>query len=532
MNQHLQHSADFLYQKFQRVYRKLQQLLQSGKDVPAEKIRSLTKRFTRYAKELATSHPLLLKTGGAMALSLFLSAQSGAQSCNVFSNADIVNPVRRAGLPQDLIQPTFVDIDGDGDLDCYESNKNRNDGGGSYEKVTFLRNTGNKKQPYFEVDTATGFGKLPNIPIAYNTDGDRLNFVDIDGDGDYDCFIGKYENSRSVVTLYYKNVGTKAEPKFVYTPSESPLGGKGARYGLQISFADLDNDGDYDCTFGDLYHTEILKNVGTATQGAFQTVEYTTLSYLGRVTLYDYDKDGLTDIFIGYDGSPAFYQNVGTPAKPKFKENEAGAPVFPSSFHRLYTFVDLNKDGFPEAYSVDGNYLTTTPIATIARVTDSDPDDYPTLQAYPDSAVYIYRWRKDGILIPGATSPVFHTSSAGSYTVEITGSCGSGNSLPYIVNDGLMANSANLRFTSSLPTGLQPSLKAYPNPFTQQFILHLGDDNSNTVVKISDVQGRIISTIKAGNSTLQLCGNLPKGVYLLQVIKDNKVTFVQKLIKQ
>jgi type IX secretion system substrate protein/VCBS repeat protein len=359
--------------KFLKACRQLKYLrLASGKTSFA-KIQSLIKRVNRYAKQLMRLQPAGLKAGCVLALSAALSFTSHAQNYRTYVHADATNPIRRAGLPQGLLQPTFVDIDGDGDLDCYESNN-----GGSNLKITFLRNTGTKNAPYYETDTSTGFGELPNIPVTYSSDVDRLNFVDIDGDGDYDCYIGNYGGSYNITTLFYKNTGTATNPKFVYTPAESPLGGKQGRYGLQLSFADIDNDGDYDCAWTEQINTELLKNVGTAKQGAFQTKQTTYLSYLGRVSVYDYNKDGLIDFFVDYNGSPLYLRNTGTSKKPKFAESNYG-PVFPSDFSRLYTFVDLDNDGIPEAYSTSGSYLVSAKAGNaLAELVK------PVITAYPN----------------------------------------------------------------------------------------------------------------------------------------------------
>jgi len=81
-------------------------------------------------------------------------------------------------LPGTLSNGQFTDIDGDGDLDCVTSNF-------IYDDDSKLWNAYNQVA---EFDDVTGtFGDFSDFP---NLVGDRINFIDIDEDGDEDSFSG------------------------------------------------------------------------------------------------------------------------------------------------------------------------------------------------------------------------------------------------------------------------------------------------------------------------------------------------------
>lgn len=125
--------------------------------------------------------------------------------------------------------PTLADIDGDGDLDMLV-------GEGSGE-INLVRNTGTKTAPQFKLEDEVWQG----IDAGRRS---KPALADLDGDGDLDMIIGR-EDAGSV---YYKNEGSRTQPKFVLDPS------------FQISFhhnatpifADIDGDGDVDLFSGSL----------------------------------------------------------------------------------------------------------------------------------------------------------------------------------------------------------------------------------------------------------------------------------------
>ncbi len=160
--------------------------------------------------------------------------------------------------------PDFVDIDGDGDQDCFYLAYDTTNGNWMSK---FMRNTGNIYNPVFQED---------NNPIPIPPDCVFLpEFVDIDNDGDYDVFAGIYLYNYNYLwqIKFYKNTGNIYNPVFQEQPqNDNPLDIENLI--PFISFVDIDNDGDKDCFIAnsDGYNGQILffrnKTINNTVQSA------------------------------------------------------------------------------------------------------------------------------------------------------------------------------------------------------------------------------------------------------------------------
>ena len=193
--------------------------------------------------------------------------------------------------------PTFVDIDGDGDWDAFVGNM--------YGDTKFFRNTGTASSPAFAAAGTNPFG-LGNVGSASSP-----AFVDIDGDGDPDAFVGNYDGN----TLFFRNMGTINNPVFA-APGTNPFGLLDAGYLATPAFADIDGDGDWDAFMGENYgNTLFFRNTGTAGNPAFAAPStnpfgLSDAGFAASPAFVDIDGDGDPDAFVGnYDGSMLFYLN-------------------------------------------------------------------------------------------------------------------------------------------------------------------------------------------------------------------------------
>jgi len=513
-----------LFFRWQKLTINIKNMYADGrlKKLPVKTRISLFKRWKRYAKKLLAANNSLVKALNIFCIAMASSTITNAQ-CNIFKLSDGNNPLKNVTFSSPLNNPSFVDIDGDGDLDCYEVYPTAKEKVG----IVFLRNNGTKKLPYYQIDSVSGFSSSVINNNMYYNDGPK--FVDIDGDGDYDCFIVHYNQfQQDFITIdYYKNTGTKTNPHFVLSPKQSPLGGLNGSYSLNFNFADVDQDGDYDFIFSDLYYNNYYKNVGTKTNPIFQkqtgsSNPFDRLFIPGDATFIDWNKDGLVDCIT----STSYYQNTGTLGNPVFVRKNNGPVLPPYPFH-LLQWVDINNDGFKEAFSRAGSMASTAPEATIAATKINNSTTQ--LNAFPKGN-YLYKWRKDGKILQGETKDSIRVTKQGKYTVEIKSGCGTGTSLPYLVSASFAMISGEE--SSTVETNDKINVRAFPNPFTSEFIMQLNSSYQNSIIKIADVNGKIVSEFTSTGNITHAGKQLQPGVYFVQVLQNNAVVYKQKIVKQ
>ena len=226
----------------------------------------------------------------------------------------------------------------------------------------------------------------------------QVRFNDVDGDGDYDFWLG---NTRRA-PLFVENTGSPSEPFYsIGTDHLSELnylgcevavskdlngdgildlitgGYSGLHYyvdtnpdypsyaevpgffsSLNLSpypvpdLADVDNDGDLDLIVGlsEDGAVRVYKNTGSAIAPQFSSDE---VEFIGDIGLYaypvftDYDADGDIDIFCGRDlHGFVYYQNNGSATEPLWEENnDLFAGLGNEAYWNSGDLADLNGDG-------------------------------------------------------------------------------------------------------------------------------------------------------------------------------------------
>jgi hypothetical protein len=189
--------------------------------------------------------------------------------------------------------PTFADLDGDGDLDMLCGNA-----GGT---LTFFRNTGNKNAPVWQ--KVVGWAPVAAINVGSNS---APELGDINGDNLPDLILGANDGSLK----YYMNTGNQANP--VFTLNNTLLGSisYGANGRAVPEFVDLDGDGDLDLmvTYATLtgYSTvpDYYENTG-APKAPTYFLKNSVIGGTGyiiqrpHIGLLDYDLDGDKDLLMG-----------------------------------------------------------------------------------------------------------------------------------------------------------------------------------------------------------------------------------------
>jgi PGF-pre-PGF domain-containing protein len=207
-------------------------------------------------------------------------------------------------------------------------------------------------------------------------------FVDLDGDGDYDLFIGEQFG----VSFAYENTGSASSPIWTAKPDWNlPDVGMGSK----PSFADLDNDGDYDLLIGEGPNATAFafENTGNASSPNWtrkSSWEPPSLEWNGcKPALADLDNDGDYDLqlYAASIGNPSAYKNTGSTsspiwtARPSWNPPDMGQGATPAladlDDDDDYDLLVGNKTSATSAYENTGS--ASSPIWT-ARPSWNPPD--------------------------------------------------------------------------------------------------------------------------------------------------------------
>lgn len=296
--------------QFRSLSKKVNRLLASGKF--SELSTSARERMAQRLRHLyhLLSKPFsgagLRKMLAAASLLLGLGASAQAQT-NINFVGPTTNPYGLTQIPSSyLLLPETVDIDADGDQDILAY--------ANYGLLKYYENTGTAQVPAFAAAVDFPFSLDTTESYAF------IAFADLDADGDFDMMSGSDYGSFD----YYENIGDSATPDFA-VPVSVPFG-LDSTYGLSIpEFVDLDGDGDFDLLVGEYYgEWQYYENVGDSANPAFAAAVpnpfgLSSAYYYGLPTVQDLDSDGDFDLLAGnYYGEFRYYENTGTATAPSF----------------------------------------------------------------------------------------------------------------------------------------------------------------------------------------------------------------------
>lgn len=428
----------------------------------------------------------------------FYYYENTGDALNPSFDAPQENPFSLSNVGTYSSDPSFVDLDGDGDLDIMSADYDGN--------FKYFENTGTALAPSFAAASTNPFSL--GYVAGY---GSKSTFADIDGDGDFDMISGSNDGN----LYYFENTGTSLVPSFA-AASVNPfsLTQLGIEYGYLSSpeFVDLDLDGDLDLMVGNGIRSFVyFENIGTPLAPSFATLDenpfsLTSINLGGPSTpsFADLDGDGDMDLSAGgYSGDFFYFENTSSPlsnsryetvVENPFSLSDIGSFSFPS-------FGDLDGDGDLDmiAGNVDGVFNYFENIGTSLVASFSLDNSFVPADLGVESTAALIDLDGDGDLdlLSGdyngdfyyfentgtALSPSFAASSKNNFGLTNIGQYNSNVAFADLDGDGdqdLMSGSfdANFIYFENTGTRLVPSFATLlTNPFS---LNDIGDVSSVT----------------------------------------------------
>jgi len=315
--------------------------------------------------------------------------------------------------------PYLVDIDNDGDLDAFVGEMN----GRTYAYI----NNGDNYDPIWNANLSFN---LPDIG-----DYSAPAFVDIDGDNDYDVYIGNNVGN----SVFYRNNGSVTLPSFVPYASWN-LPDIGAR--SRPAFADLDNDGDFDAVIGNSNGTSLgYINNGTNTVPSFAPNTAWDVPDIGSYSapyFIDQNRDGLQDLMIGHSGGSSFaYINTGIISSPWARDTTYDLPNI-GSYSAPVLFDNQPTLPFCLSGTYQNNYTPIIPV-------DKFVNYYGNVTWVEEQTVN--------------SSVILELSDGSGTWVQVLNG---GNISDALVSVGLSHNPATLYYRFTLDSGIDPNDQPLP----------------------------------------------------------------------
>ncbi|MBU0517869.1 T9SS type A sorting domain-containing protein [bacterium] len=244
--------------------------------------------------------------------------------------------------------PKLIDIDADNDYDLFIGER--------YGKIWYYRNDGDSVNYDFTFVTDNFY----SIDVGNYSSPE---FADIDGDGDFDLFVGKENNSEEPLgdVYYYENIGTAQNADFILRAKNYLMVDIGG-FSPRPQIADIDNDGAKDLITGISNHLDLFSNNGDSAEPSFLfvTEEFQNIQVNGITPFFvDIDADDDLDLFAGQSVIPgppslALYLNEGTVSHPNLQLYNSQFLTNPDFFVGIVpVLVDIDADNDFDLFITD-----------------------------------------------------------------------------------------------------------------------------------------------------------------------------------
>lgn len=426
---------------------------------------------------------------------------------------------------------TFGDIDNDGDLDVFISNRDD-----SFVERNFLYR--NDSGAFVDITASAGINLSSELSFC-------TAFFDYDNDGDQDIYLA---NDKTFINRLYQNDGTGS-----FTDVSVSSGAGIAIDAMSTTIGDYDNDGWFDIyitnTFDGNYFLRnnqdgTFTNVATSNGTLFEGLAW------GAV-FFDADLDTDLDMYVSssldgtipYDGvfplSAAFYENDGT--------GNYSIPTgagFAGDTRESYANAigDFNNDGLPDIvvmndtddYFLWENMTTTTnnylKVTLEGTTSNRDGVGAKIEISVAGNKQFRYLLCGEGYLSQNSSAEFFGVGSVTNVDyVKVTWLGGNEdiisnvtpNQTVHIVEGSTLSN----------PDFFGEEIAVYPNPTTGK--ITITNLSTNFELNVLDVTGKLVGQSQVYsniNNNLDL-SYLSSGMYLLQFKSDTSSTIKKVLIE-
>jgi hypothetical protein len=390
------------------------------------------------------------------------------------------------------------------------------------ESVWFYKNTGTATHPSFSF-VEPDFLQRHMIDVGDNA---VPAFADHDGDGDLDLFVSRNTSNEYTSTVFlYENIGSASDPFFKLI-SEDYLGFSTARfYNLRIQFNDINSDQTTDLVFSAtsfedastrLYY---LNNQSQASLdfsgGSLRRVEF-PLTSSENAYVTDVNGDGLPDILAGRsEGNLEYWKNNGAAGTPAFiLEDESYLGFNGSGLGQNISCVAADLDGDGNTDLIVGDQSGKIGVISDFRDTLSN-EMLPQYNIVFNSALQAYSDKNLGGKIWPTVANLFNSNR------------------PTIVVGNVLGGIHILTHDEGKALPEEPEVNVYPNPISDDEVLHIQADRTG-VVQIISVLGQQLSPavmLNANEVYRYAIPPLASGLYLVHFTVKNKSHTVRFVIK-
>jgi hypothetical protein len=437
----------------------------------------------------------------------------------------------------------LVDIDGDGDLDFFNTG---DQGGSGFQGIAELYT--NDGSGNFTLVSGTPF---PGVESA------SAEFADLDNDGDQDLILtGSIDGGR--IANMYTNDGSGNYTLVTGTPFLDVSVG-------DVVISDLDGDTDLDVIISG-YNTEaaarisvVYKNDGSGNFTIFTASPAFALANEGDVDVTDVDGDGDVDLLVTGDDGPGeltkLFINDGTGV---FSEDTTASTLFTDLRDSDADFADIDGDGDQDLlisgrfgssdreaslYTNNGSGVftlaTSTPFYGGNAGTvdffdaDNDGDDDVLISGYENTAgnrfTRLYSNNGSGVFTEETSDAITGINNADIAIGDVDGTG---------TKDIIIVGYSTTRITEMYKNSgailrlerseILKGLNIYPNPTNG--LLNINYINNKVKkAQLFDTTGRVVKNINVNSSMVDL-KNIPRGLYILQLdFKDSSI--IKKIIK-